>query len=193
MFLDALTEYVEQKVASYGAGIIMGAVAESPFGFALEVANRFSEFVETEGISELDKLASREIRKLENPLKYRFKGRSLLNKMQEVFSQPAGRTAAWKHSPWATSKEEWMADKWEHDWRSQPRVPAGSFQMVSTRRGQIKAGGEWTFGRLSYPFAGSPAIGKGKQRSSRNKRRLRRYRRYGRLAARDFVKAQDGG
>lgn len=36
---------------------------------------------------------------------------------------------------------EWMAaNRWRFDWRSQPRVPAGS-----------EAGGEWTEGRLDYP------------------------------------------
>ena len=193
MFTDLLTEYVEVKVARYGANIIMGAVAETPIGFALEVAGRFSEFMETEGISELDKLGARELRKLEHPLKFKFEGKDLLKKMQEAFSQPAGGQKVWQRGGWATSKEEWLAEAWEHDWRSQPRVPAGSLQTVSTRNGVHRAGGEWTFGRLSYAFVGAPAVGKGKQRTSRNKRRLRRYRRYGRLAARDFVKGQDGG
>ncbi len=173
--VELLSDYVEEKVVSYGASIIMGAVAETPFGFALEVANRFSEFVESESISELDRIAVGELHKLERPLKFKFKGRDLLKKMQEAFS-----------------RDDWMAEAWEHDWGSQPRIPAGSFQMVSTRRGQRRAGGEWTFGRLGYPFVGSPAVGKGKSKTSRNKRRLRRYRRYGRLAARDFVRSQDG-
>ena len=189
--LNLLTEYAELKVANYGASVIMGAIAETPLGFAMEAAGRFAEFVESEGISELDKLGAHELRKLEHPLKFKFEGRHLLEKMQQAFSQPIGK-AAWQRSSWATSKEEWMAEAWQHDWRSQPRVPAGSFQTVSTRRGVIRAGGEWTFGRLGSPIVGSPAIGKGKQKSSRNKRRLRQYRRYGRLAARDFVKGQDG-
>lgn len=191
--IELLSDFLEQKVAHFGANIIMGAVAETPLGFAMEAAGRFAEFVESEGINELDKLAAGELRKLDHPLKFRLKGHELLKKMQEAFSQPtAGNKAIWQRSDWATSRADWMAEAWQHDWRSQPRVPAGSFQTVSTRRGVIRAGGEWSFGRLGSPVAGSPAVGKGKQKSSRNKRRLRRYRRYGRIAARDFVRSQDG-
>lgn len=191
--VELLTEYAEVKVAKYGASLIMGAVAETPLGFALEVAGRFSEFLESEGISELDKIAAGELRKLEHPLKFKLEGRHLLRKMQEAFSQPTGdHKAVWQRGGWATSREDWMAEAWQHDWRSQPRIPAGSSTTVSTRLGERHAGGEWTFGRLSYAFTGAPAIGKGRPRTSRNKRRLRRYRRYGRLAARDLVRGPDG-
>ena len=190
---EALTEYVGLKVANYGANIIMGAVAETPLGFAMEVAGRFSEFIESEGVSELEKLGVKELHKLERPLKFKLKGHELLNKMQEVFSHAAGdQKANWRRGGWATSKQEWMSDKWQHDWRSQPRVPAGSLVTISTRRGQVRTGGEWTFGRLSSAVEGAPAVGKGKSRSSRNRRRLRRYRRYGKLAARDLVRGSDG-
>src|SRR6266705_2148592 len=126
--VELLSDYVEEKVVSYGASIIMGAVAETPFGFALEVANRFSEFVESESISELDRIAVGELHKLERPLKFKFKGRDLLKKMQEAFSQHVSdRKAVWQRGGWAKSRDDWMAEAWEHDWRSQPRIPAGSF------------------------------------------------------------------
>src|SRR6266705_3406317 len=133
--IELLTDFLEEKVAGFGANIIMGAVAETPLGFAMETAGRFAEFVESEGINELDKIAAGELRKLEHPLKFRYKGHDLLKKMQEAFSQPtAGHKAMWQRGGWATSRENWMAEAWEHDWRSQPRVPAGSYATVSTRR-----------------------------------------------------------
>lgn len=187
--INKLTELLEEKVASFAASVIMGAIAESPLGFALEASARLSEFVESDGISELDKIATHEIRELTRPLRFKIKGKGLLRKVGDLFSEPARDSKVpWRRSNWATSKQDWIANKWKHDWRSQPRIPAGSAQIISTRRGDIHAGGEWTFGRLSSPVEGAPAIGKGKQRSSRKSRMLRRYRRYGRLAARDFAK-----
>jgi hypothetical protein len=187
--IEVMAEFVEEKIAIFGANAIMGAVARTPLGFALEVAGRFSEFIESEGISELDRIAAGELHKLEHPLKFKFKGRALIKKMQDVFSEPvSARKALWQRGGWAMSQQDWLANEWEHDWRSQPRVPAGSSTTVSTVRGERHAGGEWTFGRMGSPFVGSTAIGKGKPKTSRNRRRLRRYRRYGRLAARDAMK-----
>lgn len=190
--VELLVEYVEEKVASYGAGVVMGAISASPLGFALQAAGRFSEFVESGGVVELDKLSSGATRQLTRPLNYKVKGLSLLEQLRQSVAQLSpgggtqlpsrGRKAAWRGSKWASSREQWLADAWKHDWRSQPRVPAGS-----------SIGGEWTVGRLDYPFAGAPSIGKGKQKSSRRSRRLRKYRRYGRLAARDFARGLKGG
>lgn len=51
---------------------------------------------------------------------------------------------------------QWLQDNsWRFDWRSQPRVPAGS-----------DAGGEWTEGRLDHPVGTKTLI-------SRNQRRIR--------------------
>lgn len=185
--VELLVEYVEEKVANYGAGVVMGVIAASPLGFALQAAGRFSEFVESGGIAELDKLSSGATRQLTRPLNYRVKGLTLLEKLQQSVAQlppsrGGGRKAVWRSSDWASSREHWLADAWKHDWRSQPRIPAGS-----------SIGGEWTDGRLDHPFVGAPAIGKGKQKSSRKSRRMRRYRRYGRLASRDFVRGLKGG
>lgn len=186
--VELLAEYIEEKVAAYGAGVIMGALASTPLGFALQASARFSEFVDSGGIAELDKVVSGQLRTLQSPLRYKFKGQQLLNKMQEAVSQPtqlftrSRRKALWRRNDWASSREHWLSDAWKHDWRSQPRSPAGS-----------SIGGEWIDGRLDHPFVGAPAIGKGKQKSSRKSRQMRRYRRYGRLAARDFVRGQKGG
>lgn len=172
---DFIEKLIVGKVASYGLNVVMGALAETPVGMALEFMKKASEFVEFGESEELGMLARA---KLGN-LKFKFEGKELINKAIEKFSEamdeqlhPAAgeHLANWQYNNWAMSREDWLANRWRHDWRSQPRNRIG----------------EWTPGRLPYPQVGSTAIGKGKVKTSRRRRRLARYRRYGRIAAKSF-------
>lgn len=100
--------------------------------------------------------------------KFKFDGMDLLEKLQASVQNPT-RVPSWQRkAPWAKSRQEFLGDAWKHDWRSQPRNKIG----------------EWVPGRTTYPVQQATAIGKGRQRSSRQRRRINRYRRYGRMAAR---------
>ena len=175
--IEMIEKYVEDKICDYGADVIMNLVAASPVGFAFSAMNRISDFIETDGVSELDRIATGEIRQLTQPLRFKFKGQALLKKMQDVFLYPTSQhRKVWERGDWATSRQDWLTNAWRHDWRSQPR-------------NQI---GEWIPGRLPYPVITARMIGKGKARSSRQRRRINRYWRYGRIAARSAMRGSDG-
>src|SRR6185437_674263 len=50
---------------------------------------------------------------------------------QQGGSGPHGR---WTHADWAKTRQDWLDNRWRHDWRSQPRDVEG----------------RWVPGRLSY-------------------------------------------
>lgn len=167
-FIEKLGELISEKVTDLGMEAVTSIVSSTPIGAFLEAEHKFSEIVETHGTNVLDELAKEAIH-------FKLHGPELLEKVGKLFEQPVektgdGKIAAWQKHPWAQSREDWLNHAWEHDWRSQPRDIIG----------------RWIPGRLPYPVAKAPAIGKGAQRSSRRKRRLNRYKRYGRMAARSY-------
>lgn len=187
--IGLLADFIEERVAAIGASFIMGAIAESPFGAAIEAMGRVTEFIESEGVSELDRIAAGELQHLTRPLRFKFHGQELLKKMQDSFSNPASvRLPMWQRGGWAQSRQDWLANDWKHDWRSQPRKPAGSLEEIWIGSSYHHVGGEWVSGRLGFPAPAtySLGIGKGKSRTSRRRRRVSRYRRYGRMAARSL-------
>jgi len=77
--------------------------------------------------------------------------------------------SAWSRSNWATSRDDWLDNKWKHDWRSQPRDVMG----------------KWVPGRLTYIDANLMYKGKSVGRRTKRRRKLRRAARLrGRKAAR---------
>lgn len=164
-FINKLEEFIGDKITEMGSEAIMHIVEESPLGAAMAAAESFSEFIETGGRNELEALAKPVI-------DFKFHGPELLEKIQQAFDKPVKptRIAAWQRHAWATSRQDWLDNAWKHDWRSQPRNRIG----------------EWIPGRLPYPVANAPAVGRGSARSSRARRRHNRYRRYGRIAARSY-------
>lgn len=159
--IDALAKLVEKKVEDIGRETIMGLLAETPIGFGLEVASRFSEFLETGGKSELERF-------VELP-KPDLSGGEYFRKLADLVEKAKSskdRRAKWMHSSWAQSRQQWLEEGWRHNWRSQPR---NSF-------------GRWIPGRLPYPEY------YGKAHTSRRRRRFLRARRVSRRAGRQAVR-----
>lgn len=74
----------------------------------------------------------------------------------------------WGRSNWATSRDDWLNNKWRHDWRSQPRDVFG----------------KWVPGRLTTAAAALQYKGKKIGRRTKRRRQLRRLARLrGRKAA----------
>jgi hypothetical protein len=164
--IGQLESYVTDKIISLGSETLMGIIGASPLGAAMSAMNRFSDLIETKGRSELDDFITGQF----HDFKFKLEGPPLLRKLEEVFSRPAGNAPRWARSGWAHSRQDWLNNKWRHDWRSQPRDRIG----------------RWVPGRLDYPVLNARQIGKGIQRTSRKRRRINRYRRYGRMAARSY-------
>ena len=76
--------------------------------------------------------------------------------------------SAWGRSNWATGRDDWLDNKWRHDWRSQPRDVFG----------------KWVPGRLTTAAAALQYKGKKIGRRTKRRRKLRRLSRLrGRKAA----------
>jgi len=169
--IEAITKFVEEKISDFGADAIMEFVSDSPIGAAFSAMTKMSEFIESSGTSGLNELISHEAKHFT----YKYKGSELIKKIQDSFEHPT-HLSEWQRVDWAGSRENWLANRWRHDWRSQPRNRIG----------------EWIVGRLPYPVS-AVGIGKGKSRTSRSRRRVNRYKRYGRLAARSYSFGSSGG
>lgn len=160
----AVGKIVENKFERMGRDLLMNA---TPFGSALGVAGRFGEFLETGGMSELDRLGRQWLSGLRPSTS--FPGSGILRRMQNAMMQTGQRRIYnWQRGGWATSRQDWLENNWRHNWRSQPR------DLI----------GRWIPGRLSYPVSALPKV-------SRRVRRIRRIRnanrRVGRQAARGIV------
>ncbi len=84
----------------------------------------------------------------------------------------SGRMAKWQRTAWARSRDDWLDNKWKHDWRSQPRNPVT---------------GQWMPGRLDYADASMRYRGSKAGRRTKRRRNLRRQARVkGRKAARQL-------
>lgn len=167
----AVAKLVEEKVADYGTGVIMQALASTPVGLTLAASSELAQMVKggvlptsIPGLGRLNFTAT---------------GQELLRRLQIKIQNPkgGGRKARWQRGGWAKSRKDWLSNAWKHDWRSQPRHPAG---------GAMRWSGTWMDGRNAFPTMNAPRVGKGVQMSSRKKRQRRRYRKYGRLAARSL-------
>ncbi len=161
---------------------------------SVAVQNRMARAIETGGASELERQARRwinAIRPSAAPL-----GRLgqqldaiLTGRFNQVRRRGRRRGPRWARSNWATSHQQWVTEGWLHDWRSQPRNPAGYPAPRIVGQGKDTAAGEWIPGRLGYPVAGASMRG-GKTVSPRRKairKKHLRYRRIGRETARGFL------
>lgn len=166
---------VQKKLENLGEEFLMEFIG-GPFGAgaAFGATQRISQAIGTGALGELAGLGESAIRRaLPAPLP----GSSLLNKVQDALSRRGHGSrrshAAWGRTDWATSRNDWLDNRWQHDWRSQPRDEHG----------------RWVPGRLNYieqamQYRGSHA---GRRKLSRLKAR-RLGRRIGRQTAKRLLK-----
>jgi hypothetical protein len=161
-----LESIVKKKIEELGEEFIREQAAGAFSG-----AKRISDAIETGGGSEITRLAERAIRYgIPDPITHA----RLLRKVQGAIDNKRRKgSGAWANTTWASSRDDWLDNKWRHDWRSQPRNVLG----------------QWIPGRLNYindqmKWRGS-RIGR---RTKRRRKLRRRARMMGRKAARNALR-----
>ena len=91
-------------------------------------ANRIQQAIQTGGLSEINRAGDGALRNM-MPARWYAPLRRRIHGEHSLRSQ-----AAWGRTDWATSREDWLDNRWLHDWRSQPRDVRG----------------RWIPGRLQY-------------------------------------------
>jgi hypothetical protein len=114
---------VAKKLEEMGQEFLLGS-----FSGASSTANRIQQALATGGMSEVNRAADGALRNMlparwYSPLRRRIHGEHSLRSQ-----------AAWARTDWATSRDDWLDNRWLHDWRSQPRDVRG----------------RWIPGRLQY-------------------------------------------
>jgi hypothetical protein len=161
--IDAI---LTNKLEQLGENTLLNALA--PLNGA-GPAKRIVDAIESGGMSEIDKLGEEFLHKL-TPKPGELGGRVLgIAGRYRIHGQhgPAS-SAAWARTDWATSRDDWLDNRWKHDWRSQPRDLRG----------------RWIPGRLNYVPLALQYRG---SRKGRVKRRKMRARAFGRLRARRLL------
>ena len=162
-----VAQILVKKLERIGEDLIMDFIG-GPMG----TAQRVSKAVRTGGQSEFDRTRDEFLQGLKpKPLPYS----GLINKAASFF-KAAGkgkrrRPGGWQASSWAGSREDWLANHWQHDWRSQPR----------------DAHGRWIPGRLDYVAAQLQY--RGKSRAGRKTLRRRKLRKMRKIATRREVRS----
>jgi hypothetical protein len=156
--VNVIERVVVNKLEDMGMDFAMGFL---PPGVG--VASRVAQAVATGGQSELDRMRSQWLSSL---TPQRLPGHALINAVTKSFLEnehllyrPPG-----KWQKWSKARQEWLDEKWRHDWRTQPRDWHG----------------RWSPGRLRHPY-----ISKGARRIRRVRRREART--LARAAARGIV------
>lgn len=147
-----------RKLEGMGEDLIMDYIG-GPMG----TAQRVSQAVRTGGQSEFDRTRDQFL----NALKPRaLPHQGLINKIGGAFQARARRArryrpGTWQASSWAASREDWLQNRWHHDWRSQPRDERG----------------RWIPGRLDFIAAQLQYRGKRPGRTTLRRRKRRKLRR----------------
>jgi hypothetical protein len=189
---EKIFELVEEKIEEEGKELVKEVIAESPLGDAFEMAERIRKAIETHGLSEVRR-ASMFFFKRRAPSVFTGPLARVNAVLQKVLQDEIDRVTAEQKrlmeelrqthgvhpvagGNWAANRQEWLANGWKHDWRSQPRNPAG---------GPFHWSGEWVAGRLPYPVVTTKT---GKPPPSRKTKRLRKIRRKARRYGRQLAK-----
>ena len=169
---------LERAVQRAGEQLIEQVVSATPLGEVFNIADRLVEGLQTGGESEVRRMSRRWIgamrRGMPGPARQasRLVGRMQTNLQRAIDVKYPRRKPLWQRTGWAMSRQQWLNESWMHDWRSQPRRPAGTDE-----------GGEWMAGRLPYP------VGKvGHLTTSRRKRYVRRVKAKRRAAGRKIAR-----
>src|SRR4029077_20078666 len=147
-----------KKLQSLGEDLIMGYI-----GGPLGVAQRISQAVATSVQSEFDRTRTQFLNSLKPaPSPYA----TTIRKIGGLFEARAKRVrryrpGSWQASSWAASRQDWLDNRWHHDWRSQPRDERG----------------RWVPGRLEYIDAQLQYRGKRPGREVLRRRKKRKLRR----------------
>jgi len=159
---NLITKLIEHKLESMGEDALMEL-----FGGPLAMAGRVGHAVQTGGASEFNHLRDDWLRSM-NPAKMPYQ--RVFQRIFESRMDHRGRQrrAKWTRSTWATSRKDWLQNRWQHNWESQPRDWHG----------------RWMIGRLSYRYQPT----KPKRKRGIKARRLRmRRRRMARKMARQLL------
>lgn len=141
---NILERLVAKKLEGLGEELIMSLLPQGT-----GVIGRVAQAVATGGQSELNRVRSQWLSSL---TPQRLPGQGMLGRLENAFlknehllNRPSG-----KWQKWSKSRQEWLDEKWRHDWRTQPRDWHG----------------RWSPGRLRHPY-----ISKGARRIRRVRRR----------------------
>ncbi len=169
---NAIDRLVEKAVERAGEKLIEQIISATPLGAAFDATQRIGAAVATGGVSEMERLRQQWLNSIRPPSGPMTRGfRKIDSFLRKTFATKAEHT--WHRrgvGPWAQSREQWLSEGWQHDWRSQPRNRIG----------------EWIPGRLPYPVTG---VTYGKPPVSRRLQQLRKRRRAWRAAGRQIIRS----
>jgi hypothetical protein len=148
---NMLTKLIETKLEDMGEDALM-----SLLGGPMAMANEIGAAVQSGGASEFSKIRDAWLRNI-TPSKLPYQ-----NMLQHIFdkaraNQSRAPRGKWTSTTWAQSRQDWLVNRWMHNWISQPRDWHG----------------RWVVGRLSQPYQSA----KPKRVRGIKAKRLRRQRR----------------
>jgi hypothetical protein len=160
-----LEQIIQKKLEGEAEHLVMRFL-----GGPLGLGQRVQKAVATGGQSEFDQTRDRFLR----PLTPHVPHGGLIRKLDAFIGAGGGKKGrfkrrgkyGWQATDWASSRDDWLDNRWRHDWRSQPRDQRG----------------RWIPGRLEYIAAQLQY--RGKRRVGRTVLRRRKLRKLRRLATR---------
>jgi len=166
---NLIDHLIERKLEDLGEELISEIV-----GGPLGSAQRIGQALETGGQSELERLGNQALSKARpGPLPFSDAIKKLQHLLEQAQGssgqQQAGNANKRARADWAKTRQEWLDNRWRHDWRSQPR----------------NVQGRWIPGRLSYVDARLQYAG---VKPGRTVRTFRKKRRAKRAAARKLAR-----
>jgi hypothetical protein len=169
---NLLDKILHDKLDELGEEFLMKTLA-GPFA---GTDKRIGDAIQTGGMSELQHLGQHFLSTGMSQPWQKIVSSAYAPLRRRVHGQHSPRSsAAWARTDWATSRDDWLDNRWKHDWRSQPR----------------DARGRWIPGRLQTWYVTTGMRYRGthagrKKRRTMKTRRLERLR--GRRAARSIMK-----
>lgn len=163
-----IAKIIEKKFEDLGEDFIMQLLAGP-----LSNASRITTAIETGGGSEFDRFRNEWLSKIKPPSNMPGLPGKMFDKLRAAYDKSDKDikrrwSTVWGRTNWASSRQDWLDNRWRHDWRSQPR----------------DVHGRWIPGRLETISAELMYRGK---RPSRNVRTFRKKRRARRAAARKLA------
>ena len=175
---DSIIEkIIEKKFEDLGEEFI-----QQFLGGPLETVGRVERAIDTGGASEFDRFRNEWLSKVRPPTSFPGLPGKILSKLQDAYNKSDRDikrrwSTVWGRTNWASSRQDWLDNRWRHDWRSQPR----------------DVHGRWIPGRLDHIAPALMYSGKHVGRTVRTFRKKRRARRAAaRKLARRMMQVNDG-